>query len=100
MNYINIFQNAHALSVSSGNSYSKDQLMHILLDNLHKGEKYIAKIANHQAELRREEKFTDQKSLSITSLQTDYLNLDISSGSSNNNGRAIYLKKMHFLGRC
>ena len=54
------------------------------MDNFHQGGKYSAHIASHQAELRREEKFTDQKSLNISSLQTDYLNLDISSGSSRN----------------
>ena len=32
-----IFQNAHALSVSVGNSYSEDQLMHTFLDNFHQG---------------------------------------------------------------
>ena len=45
-------------------------------------------MASHQAELRREEKFTDQKSLNISSLETDYLNLDSSSGSSSNSERA------------
>ena len=54
--------------------------MHTFLDNFHQGEKYSAWIASHQAELRREETFTDQKSLNISSLQTDYLNLDSSSG--------------------
>ena len=38
--------------------------------------------------MRREESFTDQKSLNISSLQNDYLNLDISSGSSSNIERA------------
>ena len=37
MNYIKILQNAQALSVPVGNSYSEDQLMHIFLDNFHKG---------------------------------------------------------------
>ena len=37
MNYIKIFQNAQALSVSVGNTYSEDQLMHIFLDNFHQG---------------------------------------------------------------
>ena len=37
INYINIFQNAHALSVSVGNSYSEDQLMHTFMDNFHQG---------------------------------------------------------------
>ena len=64
-----------------GNRYSEDQLMHMLLDNFHRIGKYTAKIARQQAELRGEEKFTDQKSVFITSLKTDYLNLDISSGS-------------------
>ena len=76
INYIKIFQNAHALSVSVGNSYSKNKLMHAFLDNFHQGGKYSAHIASHQAELRREEKFTDQKSLNISSLQTDYLNIE------------------------
>ena len=71
MNYINIFQNAQAFKVSVGNSYSKDQLIHIFLDNLHQGGKYTAKIAIQQAELRIEGKFTDQKYLSVTSIQTD-----------------------------
>ena len=80
INYIRRFQNAHVLSISVGNSYSEDQLMHIFLDNFEDVGKYSAQIASHQAELRREEKFTDQKSLNISSLQTDYLNLDSRSG--------------------
>ena len=66
--YIKRFQNANALSVSVGNSYSKDQLMHTFLDNFHQGGKYSAQIASHQAELRREETLTDQNSLNISSL--------------------------------
>ena len=54
--------------------------MHTFLDNFHWGGNYSAEIAIHQAELRREEKCTDQKYLSISYLQTDYLNLDSSSG--------------------
>ena len=76
MNYIKRFQYSKDLSVSAGNSYYEDQLMHIFLDNFHQGGKYTAQISSHQEELRSEEKFTDQKSLSITSLQTDCLNLD------------------------
>ena len=53
INYIKRFQNAHALSVSVGNSYSEDQLMHTFLDNFHQGIKYSAQIASHQAELRK-----------------------------------------------
>ena len=84
--YIKRFQNAHALSVSVGNSYSEDQLMHTFLDNFHQGGKYSAQLESHQAELRREEKFTNQKRLNISLLQTDYLNLDSSvSGSSRHN---------------
>ena len=54
--------------------------MHTFLDNFYQGGKYSAQIASHQAELRREEKFTDQKSLNTSSLQTDYLSIDKSSG--------------------
>ena len=59
--------------------------MYTFLDNFHQGGKYSAQIASHQEELRREEKFTDQKSLNISSLQTDYLNIDSSSGYTRNN---------------
>ena len=63
--------------------------MHTFLGNFHQGGKYSAQIASHQAELRREENFTDQKSLKISSLHTDYLNLDSSSsGSSRHSERA------------
>ena len=55
-NSIKRFQNAHALSVSVGNSYCEDQLIHTFIDNFHQGGKYSAQIASHQAELRREEK--------------------------------------------
>ena len=48
--------------------------------NFHQGGKCSDQIASHQSELRREEKITDQKSLNISSLQTDYLNMDSSSG--------------------
>ena len=68
MNYIKIFQNAEALSVSVETSYSEDQMMHIFLDNFHQGGKYSAQISSHQTELSREEIFTDQKYLSISSL--------------------------------
>ena len=62
--------------------------MHTFLDNFHQSGKYSAQIASHQAELRREEKFTGQQSLNISSLQTDYLNLDSSLGSISNSERA------------
>ena len=87
INYIEIFQNAYDLSVSVENSYSEDQLMHTFLDNFHQGKKYSAQIASHQAELRREETFTDQKSLNISSLQNDYLNLYRRSGFGRNSER-------------
>ena len=93
INYINRFQNAHALSVSVGNSYSEDRLMHIFLDNFHQGGEYSSQIASQQSDLRREEQFTDQKSLNISSLQTDYLNIDSSSsGSSRHSERAHYVQ--------
>ena len=58
--------------------------MHIFLDNFPQGRKCSAQIAIHQAELRREGKFTDQKYLSISSLYTDYTNIDSSSGCGRN----------------
>ena len=61
---------------------------HKFLDNFYQGGKYSAQIASHQAELRREEKITDQKSLNISSLQTDYLNIDSSLGYIRNSERA------------
>ena len=70
-NYIKIFQNAQAFSVSVGKSYSKDQIMHTFLDNFHQSGKYSAKLDIHQAEFRREETYPDQKCLNISSLQTD-----------------------------
>ena len=89
INYIKIFQNAQALSVSLGNSYSEYQIMHTFLDNFHQSGKYSAQLASHQAELRREEKYPDQKLLSISSLQAYYLNLDNSlSGSSRHSDKA------------
>ena len=54
INYIEIFQNAHTLSVLVGNSYSEDQLMHTFLDKFHQGGRYSAQIANHQEEKRKE----------------------------------------------
>ena len=79
MNYIRIFKNAQDSSVLVGNNYSEDQLMHTIVDNFHQGGKHYSQIASHQVKLRREENFTDQKSLSISYLQTDYLNLHSSS---------------------
>ena len=49
ISYIKRFQNAHALSVSVGNRYSEDKLMHTFLDNFEEGGKYSAQIASHQA---------------------------------------------------
>ena len=87
--YVKRFQNAHASSVSVGNRYSEDQLMHTFLDTFHQGGKYSAQLSSHQAELRRKEEFTDQKGLNDSSLHTDYLNLDrSSSGSSKHSERA------------
>ena len=67
--------------------------MHTFLDNFHQDRKYSAQIASHQAELSREEKFTNKKSLNISYLQTDYLNLDSSSGFGRNIERANTVQK-------
>ena len=73
--------------------------MHIFLDNFHQCGEYSAHISSRKAELRREVNFTDQISLSIKSLHTDYLNLDIISGNGKNNEREILFIKNHFLWR-
>ena len=64
--------------------------MHTFLDDFHQSGKYSAQIESHQAELRREETFTDHKSLNISSLQTDYLNLDINSSGSSRHSETSY----------
>ena len=63
-----------------GSSYSEDQCIHTFLDIFEEGWKYWTQRASHQAELRREGNFPDQKSWNISSLQNDYLNLDGSLG--------------------
>ena len=63
------------------------------MHTFHQGGKYSARIASHQAELRREEKFTYQKAFNISSLQTDYLNIDIRSGFGRNSERAHDVQK-------
>ena len=93
INYVKRFQNTHYLSVSVGNRYSEDQLMHTFLDNFHQGGKYSPQIAINQAELRREEAFPGQKSLNISSLQTNYLNIYSSSGFVRNSERAHNVQK-------
>ena len=65
INYIKRFQNAQALSVSVGNSYSEDQIMHTFLDNFHQSGKYPAQLSSHQAKIRREGKYPGQKCLNI-----------------------------------
>ena len=74
--------------------------MHIFMDKFHQSGKYSAQLAIHQAELRREGKYPDQKCLNISSLQTYYLNLENSvSWSSRQNERAHSVhKKCTFCG--
>ena len=81
INYIKRFQNAQALSISVGNNYSEDQIMHTFLDNFQQSGKYSAQLSSHQAKLRREEMYPDQKCLNISSMETEYLNLDSSQSS-------------------
>ena len=57
------------------NSYTEYHMMHTFLDNFQWGGKYSSHMARRQAELRIEETFIDKKSLSISDLQIDYLNL-------------------------
>ena len=74
--------------------------MHTFMDKFQQGGKCSAQIASHQGEFRREDKFTDQKSLNISSLQTDYLNLDSISGFGRDSERAHAVQtKRTFCGR-
>ena len=52
--------------------------MYTFLDNYHQGVKYSAHMESHQDYLRREEKIVDHKSLSISALQINDLNLESS----------------------
>ena len=61
--------------------------MHTFLYDFHQGGKYSVQISSHQEKLRREGKFYDEESLFISSLQTDYLNIDSSSGCGRNSER-------------
>ena len=73
--------------------------MRIFLDNFHQGGKYSAQISSHQAELRREKHFTDQKYLSISSIQTEYPNIGSGSGFGKNSEREnIFQTKCNFCG--
>ena len=64
------------MEISVVNSCTEAQLMQTFLDNFHKVGMYYSHIASHQAELGRETTFIGQKSLSISDLQIDYLNLE------------------------
>ena len=69
------------------------------MDNFHQGGKYSSQIAIQQAKLNREENFTDQNNLSISSLQTDYIDLDRRSDSGKNSEKAnIVQTKCTFCG--
>ena len=59
-NYIKRFQNSQALSFLVQKNYQEYQLVHIFQNNFHQGGKYSTQIANHQAELRIEEKIAGQ----------------------------------------
>ena len=67
--------------------------MPTFLDNFRQGGKYDAQIVSHHAKLRREEKSAEQKYLSISYLQTDYISLDSSSGCGRNSERANSVQK-------
>ena len=96
--YIKRFQNVQGLSFSVGIIYSEDKLMQNFLNNFYQGAKHTTKIASHHGQLRREEIF-DHKDLSVTSLRTDCLNLDSSSGYGRNNQRANHVQtKFNFCG--
>ena len=67
--------------------------MQNFLDKFHQAKKYTAQIGSHQSELRREDTLTDQKYFYISSLLSDYLNLDSSPGSGGKSERANLVQK-------
>ena len=67
---MDIFKNTQASSVSLGNTYSEDQLMHTFMDNFHQGGKYSAQIVSHQAEISRE------KNISLSKIFTYFISTD------------------------
>ena len=69
INYIKIFQNAQALEVSVGGSYSEDRLYIPFWIISRKRSKYLVQIASHKSTFRRELKTVDQISLSLFALE-------------------------------
>ena len=65
-----------ALEILVVNSYNEDNLIHTFLEKFQQSVNFSDQIAIRQAYLRRKEKSIDQKSLSISDLQIDYLNLE------------------------
>ena len=84
MGYIKVFHDAYTLSVSKGKNYSEGKIMYIFMDNFHQSGKYSALIASHHEELGEREILLIKNIFSISSLQTDYLNVDRSSGFDKN----------------
>ena len=74
-----------------GNIYSAGQLMHTFLENFQQVGRYSAHIKRRQSEFRRKEKCVDQKSLSISALKNDFLNLE---NSVRNTERASFDQPM------
>ena len=91
INYIKRFNNAKALEISVGNGYYEYNLIHTFLDNFQKFGKYYAQIAIYQVELRRQEKFINEKLFSLSDLKIDYLNLENS--VRNNERERIFLNQ-------
>ena len=79
------FQNVQAMSVSVGKTYSKDHFMHIFLNNFQQNIYYTD--SNPPGRVENRKIFTDLNSLSISSLQSDYLNIDNTEYSGRNNDR-------------
>ena len=51
-------------------------MVNTFFTNYQQGVKYSAQIESHEAEMRRKGKVIEKKSLSISDLQIDYLNLE------------------------
>ena len=104
MRYVRLLSKLPAAQASSFSfmihlkHFSAEWLAHPRKVHLY-GQSFLSQIASHQAELRIEGTFIDKRSLSISSLQTEYLNFDSRSGCGKNSERAnIFHKRCTFRG--
>ena len=93
MNYIKKYQNAQDISVSLGNNYSEDHLMHILLDKFHQGREVYCTDIKPPGRLKKRGKFYWPKIFIYLISTYWFLNIDSSAGYGKNNWRENIVQK-------